>query len=906
MESTTTSHMLHQFKTAIKEALASKLQVRKMMRARSAKQRFPVAQWVEDLETLQTTAIKIHQKEASHVHGESYTSRGRNRLRRASRVSFSSARSISPPREEPVDMYGNRRGSAQLELNDMHDRTPSPARIVPPGVGRTLSLGIRAGPGHAAGSRSLMDRSNSPANGPRIRVSTIQDADDEGAEDDSHEVDPEEYIVTPEEIAANRERDSQAVALRSELLGHTPDFVAIPPRSLQQSPSNNSEPETTAPRLEDNLLQPTTPLYNRRRSSSNLSVTSVDEGLLPPPSPFYNQNRNSSTLSVGDEGLLPPASPFYNQKRNSSNLSLNAVVGDHTDFKLQQVDPNFTDSNEEYFKAFEESLQKLDGSNSEGLLCIQEYLVKSEKSWFDEFRAAKLGRRRSPSPNPDARRLSRSRGRSPSASPGPSLFRRGRPSGSRERSFIESRDASPVGSIASKEGSLDQFLLGDGYKPPTGIKLVAQYRIGDWPIYSIFLAFGQIIAANSYQITLLSGTIKNDAERFYIIATIYLVSSIAWWLVFRLVKSIYVLSVPFVFYGLAFLLLGMSPLVHSVGGKSWMSNVASGMYATASSSGSLFFALNFGDEGGSPIKAWVYRACVIQGTQQIYLCALWFWGDYLTRLSNTGVVGGLSFNTSSITMTIVMVPVAFVLFGVGLLIYLGLPDYYRQEPGKVPSFYPSLFRRKIIVWFFVAVIIQNYFLSTLYGRNFQYLWSSSQAPVWQIALLIVFFFVIVWSIFLWVFGLLSKRHSWILPVFAIGLGAPRWAQELWGCSNIGMYVPWAGSPLASALVGRSLWLWLGVLDALQGVGFGMILLQTLTRIHISFTLIAAEVIGTITTMLARATLPSKIGPTGVFPDFSAGAMPGLIQPWFWVGLGLQLCVCAGFFLFFRKEQLSKP
>ena len=129
---------------------------------------------------------------------------------------------------------------------------------------------------------------------------------------------------------------------------------------------------------------------------------------------------------------------------------------------------------------------------------------------------------------------------------------------------------------------------------------------------------------------------------------------------------------------------------------------------------------------------------------------------------------------------------------------------------------------------------------------------------------------------------------------------------LWGTSSIGQYVPWAGGPVASALVGRALWLWLGVLDALQGVGFGMILLQTLTRIHIAFTLIAAQVLGSVATMLARATAPNKLGPGDVFPDFSAGVVAGLEKGWFWVALALQVVVCGGFFLFFRKEQLSKP
>ncbi|KAI4259250.1 MAG: hypothetical protein L6R42_004664, partial [Xanthoria sp. 1 TBL-2021] len=212
----------------------------------------------------------------------------------------------------------------------------------------------------------------------------------------------------------------------------------------------------------------------------------------------------------------------------------------------------------------------------------------------------------------------------------------------------------------------------------------------------------------------------------------------------------------------------------------------------------------------------------------------------------------------------------------------------------------------IILWFFVTVLIQNYFLSAPYGRNWGYLWSSHHAKPYQILLLIVLFFGFVWAGFLYLFGVLSKDHSWILPVFAIGLGAPRWCQMLWGISGIGQSVPWAGGRVAGALVGRSLWLWLGVLDAVQGVGFGMILLQTLTRIHIAFTLIAAQVLGSIATILARATAPNKIGPGEIFPDFSAGYAEGLGKAWFWVALVFQLLICVGFFAFFRKEQLSKP
>lgn len=172
--------------------------------------------------------------------------------------------------------------------------------------------------------------------------------------------------------------------------------------------------------------------------------------------------------------------------------------------------------------------------------------------------------------------------------------------------------------------------------------------------------------------------------------------------------------------------------------------------------------------------------------------------------------------------------------------------------------------------------------------------------------MVLFFFIGVWAAFLFLFNILSKQHSWILPLFAIGLGAPRWCQILWATSNIGLYVPWAGSAIGSAIAGRALWLWLGVLDALQGVGFGMILLHTLTRFHISFTLITAQVLGSIATIAARGFAPNNLGPGPVFPDFSVNVAAGLRNGWFWVGLLSQLVINVVAFMFFRKEQLSKP
>lgn len=246
------------------------------------------------------------------------------------------------------------------------------------------------------------------------------------------------------------------------------------------------------------------------------------------------------------------------------------------------------------------------------------------------------------------------------------------------------------------------------------------------------------------------------------------------------------------------------------------------------------------------------------------------------------------------------------MWAIAALVYLGLPSYYRQIPGDVPDFYRSLYRRKIIMWFFITVFVQNYWLAAPYGRNWRFLWTTNHASAWQIAILVIFFFIILWAAAFWYLGRLSKSHSWILPMFAIGVGAPRWAQMLWGVSGIANYMPWIGNQTASALVARALWLWLGVLDALQGVGFGMMLLQTMTRFHNTFSLIAAQFIGSVATILGRATAPDRLGPGPVFPNFAVVGASGLANASFWICLLMQLGICVGFATFFRKEQLMKP
>ncbi|KAJ5734104.1 hypothetical protein N7493_002890 [Penicillium malachiteum] len=838
VESTSTSHLLVQFKLAIDAALSSKTDTRAMMRARSAKQRFPVAQWVEDLEILQSTSIQVHNKEVSKGHGVGRTQPSSGTSTPGGTVGHPNM-TLSPlPSPGIQSTFPQSRDSGYSNFSQNTDlgspkrtlfsRDGMPTETEKPksGLSRSLSLGVRVGPGHA-GRRERRAENGDDAQG--SGDSSDVDAIEEESSDEQSVYGDEEYTLTSAQAEEGRQAAHRNERPMSSLSRRPPSQEYMPPRYITP------------------LASPGTP-------------PAVDQLLLP-PQPIMSNNRFS----------------------NGSVLSLDSVVGNKKDFKLQKVDPFFTDGNGEYYNQFEQKLADLNGANSEGPLCIEEYLIKSEQEWFDKFRNARLGRH-----NKEAT---------------PSIIR-SRHNGSPTASYNDEA-MSHIADSEDHDSDDDEFLLGKDYVPPTGLRKWMQIKVGDWPIYSLFLALGQIIAANSYQITLLTGEVGETAEKLYGIATTYAITSVCWWLVYRYFKSVVCLSTPWFFYAIAFLLIGSAHWVGDSFNRGWVQNIGSGCYAAASSSGSIFFASNFGDEGGAPVKTWIFRACVIQGVQQAYVIALWYWGSTLSKANSEGLLTADNTISSTWKMTAICYPIALLLFVIGLLLIFGLPDYYRQKPGKVPSFYKSLFRRKIVLWNFVAVILQNFFLSAPYGRNWSFLWNSIHTHPWEIVLLCVVFFGFVWCIFLFIVSRFSKRHSWFLPVFACGLGAPRFIQIWWGVSGIGYYLPWAGGYTSGALASRSIWLWLGVLDSIQGLGFGIILLQTLTRVHMCFALIASQVLGSIATICARAFGPNGVGPGPISPDVTKG-VDAIANAWFWVALFCQLLICAGFLLFFRKEQLSKP
>ncbi|KAL9027124.1 MAG: hypothetical protein Q9196_004310, partial [Gyalolechia fulgens] len=927
VESTTTKHLLRQFQSAIRVALASKPNVRAKMRARSAIQRFPVAHWKEQLATMHEIAIKVNQKSAIK-HGLEL--RGEYNTSLASSVLPSSNVSIvsSPPQSacmthETIDEDDEPIDTSQSTLS-------TPDHSTPGGLPQRLSLGVRVGPGSSSPKISLRGVDGKIQHDPFwVRKSYLSNKSNDIPEKDesslSHDpVDGTASSAIPglpkkqeqsrdsvanvaKSFASFRFRNTLTIdTSKARLAGHSimnekadqgvqsqcqsgDDEVLLTPEQATASDrmsmmacgqaTNSFRKSSSALPYYEQMLrkgsfqQQSTDAYlaligrTRQDVGGDQNQSSSSKGTSPqsskPQTPFTPNLPPSTTVRDFAETASPKkghltetfetrrgtvtfGSPgvvksYEHPVVDNPRFSYGTVLQGKKDYALQNVEPFFTDPTGLYYKAFHLELKDLDSKNSEDGLCIEKFLTMSEKDWYDRLHKVKMGKRAS---------------RAPAAT----IFHA--PAG-RTGSVVSIFNEN-VENAAVPDNSAEQFLLREQYEPPKGLKKLLLRRPREWPFYSYLLAFGQIIAANSYQVTLISGQVGQSANKLYTIAAIYLATSVAWWILFRRLKSIYVLSLPFGLYGLAFFLLGIAPYADG-DATPWIQDVATGVYATASSSGAFYFSLNFGSEGSVPVATWSFRACAIQGTQQIYVTVLWLWGNHLTKLNAQGVAA-FTWQTYRPILTGISIPVAVLMWVVGVVLFLGLPDYYRQKPGQVPSFYASIGRRKVIIWFFIAVILQNYFLSAPFGRNWRYLWSSQHAPAWAVVLLVILFFVAVWALILWLLAILSVHHSWIIPICAIGLGCPRWCQMLWSTSGMGTWVPWAGGPVAQALTGRVLWLWLGVLDAVQGVGFGMILLQTLTRFHVTFTLVAAQVLGSVATILARATAPNRDGPGTVFPN----------------------------------------
>ena len=429
------------------------------MRARAAKQRFPVSQWVEDLTILQMTAVKMHRP--NHTYHSTSTRpttihtpiEGGPPMDSSFVDSPASASGTTPVNglSRPSSTKFLDRLSTLLTNLKPQDQFTAVAMEDPPSQGNDNAPLSDSTPNNESAYHSVPlgnEEHDSAAGEPFLE------------EDDDDSID----FLTMK--SSNRHRASRATD-EDEI---APTHKAHQPSSLHRVSRATDEDEITPI---DRISRPpenrqsaatTETMVSRppTRRSSRFQEVLCDQ-ILPDTTPSTPDLRLHGVKSI--PGLPDPSTftqPFAQTppplSRPSSTLSIESIVGAKRDFSLQKVDPFFTDSQEEYYRAFEKKLGQLSGKTSENQLCIQDYLTDSEKEWFNKYRSARLDR----------------------LDKGCSV--------QSQTTLVDSERN--YESVAAEENN-DPFDLGSLHEPPRGVKKWMQLRIGDWPVYSLFLAFGQ-------------------------------------------------------------------------------------------------------------------------------------------------------------------------------------------------------------------------------------------------------------------------------------------------------------------------------------------------------------------------------------------------------------------------------
>ena len=565
--------------------MASKKSVRATMRARSAKQRFPIAQWQEDLSIMQETAIRLNQKAAlkqrekmarysGTVSGVSTPSRifkGQWNLSStaphstlpSALPSGTTTRATSPVREPKSGSLslGLRFGPGHVPIREVRkrkrlskSRTGSRTPSIGPRSGRSTAATTAANTAtNTAANSRVGSRASSPAGMGRFRrKSRTRVPDDHTVSTNEHAPD---MPPLPEDVSSvgsgrmsrfaegahgnsttdtysyfsqgdiqrfdfgNPEGYSQPRQIKSG--SNTPYGARTPrPSSTRRNSISGDDYEADQTDVEERtvdeyILSPEereSSRRDRRLARLKMSFAAHEAGHAPhggaslslPPLASRPTSPGSTSSSTSSPPSTPRAEQVLNESGSGSSssghpeeslapssnyLSLGSVLQGKKDYKLQSLEPFFTDPTGLYYNAFRKKLEKLNGKSSEGPLCIEDYLTSSEKDWFNRFRNVKMGKSAAESPASSVFRL-------------PLMNER----------MVASAAASTV-ELDAHNNAHEQYLLNDDYKPPTRMKKFLLRRIGEWPLYTFLLAFVRQAFFNSSEKRALIFTTRDKLSR---------------------------------------------------------------------------------------------------------------------------------------------------------------------------------------------------------------------------------------------------------------------------------------------------------------------------------------------------------------------------------------------------------
>jgi alpha-1,3-glucan synthase len=192
-------------------------------------------------------------------------------------------------------------------------------------------------------------------------------------------------------VSALESKDSERALMRAwsakqrfpvaqwlEGLGKLQDTAVQMHHKNQKTPTS-SRPQSIIPGLNG---VPNLPTGDQRITSAPMAVA------VPSSSA---SSIHETDLEIGPGDLLMPQRPSAFNSQRSSVVNLGEIVGQRKDFALQQIDPFFTDADEEFYRNFKRKLENLNARNSTTDLCTEEYIVESTRIWFSRRHDAKVG-----------------------------------------------------------------------------------------------------------------------------------------------------------------------------------------------------------------------------------------------------------------------------------------------------------------------------------------------------------------------------------------------------------------------------------------------------------------------------------------------------------------------------------
>lgn len=252
------------------------------------------------------------------------------------------------------------------------------------------------------------------------------------------------------------ELQDQAVHMHEKHHKTTPaSAVGTPRQSMYGSPRQSTHTTPRHSMYVRDSAPPTPPQWTHSRDTSG-PQSSI---FMPPSSRASSIHENDPEAAVNGDFLMPARPPFaQSSSSRSSVVNLGEIVGQRKDFALQQVDPFFTDSDEEFYNNFKRKLADLNAKNSTAELCTEEYIVESTRIWFQRRHDAKVG----------VHSLFSSANSSAVFLPKKSHAQNVQEVDSNDRS--EDEQSSHSGDNSDNEKGMTGFDFGENYVPPTGLR----------------------------------------------------------------------------------------------------------------------------------------------------------------------------------------------------------------------------------------------------------------------------------------------------------------------------------------------------------------------------------------------------------------------------------------------------